>query len=154
MLAAFTGALDEWRVLQSASLVGLAQRALELTLDYVKGRRAFGVPIGSFQAVAHGLADMATAISGARYLCHKAAWAADELLPSSHLLALMSMAFSSATVKSAADRCLHFHGGFGYIRESDIQMYFRRALTWPSVIGDMRLNYQAIAECLLADERR
>ena len=58
-------ARDEWLVLMANALVGIGTRSIEIGVDYVKERHAFGVPIGSFQAVAHGLADAATAVEGA-----------------------------------------------------------------------------------------
>ena len=61
----FERALDEWRVLTAAALVGLAQGALDIGVAYVKERHQFGVPIGSFQSVQHRLADVATAVDGA-----------------------------------------------------------------------------------------
>ena len=72
---AFEAALDDWLTLTASALVGLAQRALEIGADYVKERRAWGVPIGSFQAVAHPLADAATAIDAALLVTRKACWA-------------------------------------------------------------------------------
>ena len=71
-------ARDEWLVLMANALVGVGTRSLELGVDYAKERRAFGVPIGSFQAVAHGLADAATAVEGSKLLAREAAWSAAE----------------------------------------------------------------------------
>ena len=70
---AFAVALDEWRVLTAAALVGLAQGALDLGVEYVKARHQFGVPIGSFQSIQHKLADLAAALGGARLLARRAA---------------------------------------------------------------------------------
>ena len=70
---AFSAALDEWRVLTAAALVGLAQGALDLGVEYAKARHQFGVPIGSFQSIQHKLADVATALAGARLLARRAA---------------------------------------------------------------------------------
>ena len=70
-------AVDEWRVLMAGALVGLAGAALEVGVEYAKQRHQFGVPIGSFQAIAHDLADVATAVDGAQLLVREAAWAAD-----------------------------------------------------------------------------
>ena len=71
-------AVDDWRMLTANVLVGVAARALEIGVSYVKERQAFGAAIGSFQGVAHRLADCATAVDGARLLAYKAAWARDE----------------------------------------------------------------------------
>ena len=76
--AAFDAALDDWLALTAAALVGIAAQALEIGVEYVKERKAWGVPIGSFQAISHRLADSAAAIDGARLLAYEAAWADDE----------------------------------------------------------------------------
>src|SRR5690606_35454957 len=75
--AAVEHALDDWLLLTGSALVGVAARALEIGVEYVKERHAFGVPIGSFQAIAHRLSDSAAAVDGARLLAYEAAWAAD-----------------------------------------------------------------------------
>ena len=65
-VAAYGRAVDHWRLLTGAALVGIASRALELGVDYVMHRRAFGVLIAGFQTIQHRLADNATAVEGAR----------------------------------------------------------------------------------------
>lgn len=153
----FGTALARWKVLTSAALVGLASMALELAVGYVKERHQFGVPIGSFQAVQHGLADLPGSIDGARLLTHKAAAAIDNGAPGvcdvnsndvDDPLALASMAilFAGDVAAHATDRSLHFHGGYGFAEEYDIQLYYRRARGWALILGD------PAAECLhLAD---
>jgi alkylation response protein AidB-like acyl-CoA dehydrogenase len=79
--AGFARALDEWKTLTAAALVGISVEALQLGRDYAMSRYQFGVPIGSFQAVQHGLADLPALIDGARLLNHKAAWAGDRPTP-------------------------------------------------------------------------
>ena len=74
-------ALAEWKILTAASMVGVATRALELGVAYVKERHQFGRPIGSFQAVQHGFADLVGLVDGSRLLVHKAAWACDRRQP-------------------------------------------------------------------------
>ena len=76
--AAWRRAFDEWRALTAAWLVGLSRSALELGTRYAVERKQFGVPIGSFQAIGHQLADAATALDGAALLAAKAIWALDE----------------------------------------------------------------------------
>ena len=65
-VAAYEAAIDEWLVLTAAALQAIGTRALEIGVEYVKERKAFGVPIGSFQAISHRLADSAAALDGAQ----------------------------------------------------------------------------------------
>ncbi len=109
-------------------------------------REQFGVPIGSFQAVQHGLADLPVLIDGGRLLAHKAAWAIDggtDLLDWRRLditdgtaLAAMAFVFCSEAAGTATDRSLHYHGGYGFAEEYDIQLYYRRARGWALVLSD------------------
>jgi alkylation response protein AidB-like acyl-CoA dehydrogenase len=138
-------AVNEWMALMGGALNGLAQRALEIGVDYVKEREAFGLPIGAFQAVAHRLADSATALDGSLLLARKAAWAADNLPQRQAELAAMSFAFAAETARDATYRSLHFHGGYGFMMEYDIQLYFRRAKAWPAVLSEPRRVYQMVA---------
>ncbi|MCU1359996.1 MAG: acyl-CoA dehydrogenase protein [Ilumatobacteraceae bacterium] len=141
-------AVAEWRLLTGAFLVGLSQRALEIGVDYVKHREAFGVPIGSFQAVAHGLADAATATSGARLLVRKAAWALDLGRDDAESLATMAFLFAGQAAELTTSRVLHFHGGYGFMLEYDIQLYFRRAKAATVVGGGATAVLRELSDCL------
>jgi alkylation response protein AidB-like acyl-CoA dehydrogenase len=132
----FERARDEWLVLMANSLVGIGVRSIEIGVEYVKERHAFGVPIGSFQAVAHGLASAATAIDGSKLIAREAAWAADEDTTRATQLACLSCGFCSDAAREASYRALHYHGGYGFMLEFDIQLYFRRAKAWPAVFGE------------------
>jgi alkylation response protein AidB-like acyl-CoA dehydrogenase len=149
--ALFATARDEWRVLTAAALLGVGQTALDLAAQYAKDRFAFGVPIGSFQAVAHPLADVLMGLVCARRLTHKAAWFLD--FEPSEVRARVSMAYYSAA--EAAERAgsvgIHTQGGFGFTLESDEQLLYRRAKGWPMVAGGRRAELQLIADRLLAD---
>src|SRR5690606_16928278 len=144
--AAHERALDEMMLLTAAAQVGIAARALEIALDYVGQRHAFGVPIGSFQTIAHSLADTATATDGARLLVHEAAWA-DSAEPErfAHLAAL-SLAFATESSRDATYRSLHFHGGYGFTEEYDIQHYYRRARAWSAIVAEPRVAYRRAAD--------
>jgi len=113
--------------LSAAWLVGLAASALDLAVAYTSERRAFDVPVASFQSVAHRLADLATAIDGARMLAQEAAWTIDHDHDRGLSLAGMAVTFAAATALEAATSCLHFHGGYGFMLEYDPQLYYRRA---------------------------
>ena len=150
--------LDSWKVLTSAALVGIADAALRLGVDYVMAREQFGVPIGSFQSVQHGLADLPVLIDGGRILTHKAAWALDRDEPGvvdwarnditdGSTLASMAFVFTGDGAAVATHRSLHYHGGYGFSEEYDIQMYYRRARGWALVLDD------PTAECLALADR-
>lgn len=143
-VAAHADALRIWEALTGAALVGLACRALELGVEYVLERRAFGILIGGFQTVQHRLADNATAIEGARLLARKAAWARDAGQPAAGTLATMALLFASETAFTTASDSLQMHGGYGYTLEYDIQLYFRRAKAWPLPAGDRRAAYAGL----------
>jgi alkylation response protein AidB-like acyl-CoA dehydrogenase len=165
--AAMARVLDEWRVLTAAALVGIAAQALDLGVAYVTERHQFGRPIGSFQAVQHGLADLPGSIDGARLLAHQAAWTADgggtgaldvdrNDIAEPAVLAAMAFLFSADVAALATDRSLHFHGGYGFAEEYDIQLYHRRARGWALVLGDPAREARRLADLLfgLADPVR
>jgi alkylation response protein AidB-like acyl-CoA dehydrogenase len=149
---AFDDALTQWMVLMANALVGLAARSIEIGVDYVKERKAFGVPIGSFQAVSHGLADAATAVEGASLLAREAAWsaAADAQPERTPELAALAFGFSSDAAREASYRSEHYHGGYGFMLEYDIQLYFRRARAWPAQFGPADVAFSRGAAFRLA----
>jgi alkylation response protein AidB-like acyl-CoA dehydrogenase len=137
----FEQARDEWLVLMANALAGLATRSLEIGVEYVKERHAFGVPIGSFQAVAHGLADAATDVDGGGLLAREAAWAAAGEPGRAPELAALACAFNAEAAREASYRSLHYHGGYGFMLEFDIQLYFRRAKAWPALFAEPAALY-------------
>jgi alkylation response protein AidB-like acyl-CoA dehydrogenase len=141
-------AVDEWRVLTAGALVGLAGAALELGVDYAKQREQFGVPIGSFQALAHRLADVATAVDGAQLLAREAAWAGDEGEDDAVALARMAFLFAARAAQDTSAVALHVHGGYGFTLEYDIQLHLRRAKAWPLALGDPRRGTLQLADAL------
>jgi len=135
-----------WQLLTAAALGGLRGSALELGVSYVKARKAFGVIIGSFQAIQHRLADLVVAGDGAQLLVYEAAWARDTGAPAAEALASMAFLFGADCAFRTSRECLQFHGGYGFTLEYDIQLYFRRAKAWPLALGDPRREYQRLAD--------
>ena len=131
---AVDAALDDWLVLTAAALAGMAERAVEIGVAYAGEREAFGQKIGGFQAVGHRLADIATASAGATLLAREAAWAVAEDPGRSAQLAAMAFAFAAETARNATDVALHVHGGYGFMLEYDIQLYYRRSRAWANVL--------------------
>ncbi|HXZ62698.1 MAG TPA: acyl-CoA dehydrogenase [Acidimicrobiales bacterium] len=137
----FEAAIDEWLTLTASALVGVATRAHEQVCAYAAERRAFGSVIGTYQGVAHPLADDATRLDGARLLARKAAWSLDVGDPRSRELAAMAFAFASETAERATYDAVHFHGGYGFMLEHDVQLHYRRARGWARVWGDADAGY-------------
>lgn len=144
--AAFHQSLDEWRVLTAAQLVGIAASALQIGVSYVKERTAFDVPLGSFQSIAHHLADCQAAVEGARLLYQEAAWALDQPTSDASALAVMAFYFAAQTAESVARWSLHFHGGYGFMLEYDIQLFYRRAKAIALLHGDREAVLDEVAE--------
>ncbi|MEV8516995.1 acyl-CoA dehydrogenase [Dactylosporangium sp. NPDC051484] len=147
----FEEALADWRILTAASLVGIGAAGLRLGVEYAKTRHQFGQPIGSFQALAHQLADAATLLDGAELLVLEAAWAGDTGSTRRHGLAAMAFTFTSGAARQATDRSLHAHGGYGYTMEYDIQLYFRRAKALGLLGGGAGVATDAVVTLALAD---
>ncbi len=144
--AAVEAALDDWLLLTAAALVGIGARSLEVGVEYVKERVAFDVPIGSFQAISHRLADSAAALDGARLLTYEAAWAAEDEPDRARELTALAFAMAGETARDASYRSLHFHGGYGFMLEYDIQLYWRRARAWSNVWAEPAAGYRRAAD--------
>ena len=142
---AWARALDEWRALMAVASCGLARRAIDIAVDYVKERVQFDVPVGSFQAIQHGLADAATRLEGAHLLAHRAVWALETRQRDASRLAGMALLFASETARFATDRALQYHGGYGFSEEYDIQLYHRRASAWVLQLGEPGTEYARLA---------
>jgi alkylation response protein AidB-like acyl-CoA dehydrogenase len=128
-------AADRIRVAIAAEVVGLSQRALEMSLEYVKDRKQFGVPVGSFQAVGHRCAEMLRATESTRSTAYFAAWAADadpERLPEAAALAAAAAADGGREVTASA---IQAHGGIGFTWEADVHWLYKRAHLDAALLG-------------------
>ena len=142
-------ACDEWRALTACALVGLGRRAFEIGLDYLKEREQFDRPLAAFQALQHGMADLAVALDGARLLALEAAWSLDDEPERAPALAGMALAYARETASDTAYRAMHYHGGVGVSDEYDIQLYYRRARGWALVAGDPSEEIDRLADHVL-----
>ena len=111
-------------VFQSRLAVGIAQSAFERALQYAKERQQFGKSISNFQAIQFKLADMATEVELARNLVHKATWLKDNDKPFGK--EAMAKLFASATSR-IANQAVQIHGGYGYMREYEVERHIRDA---------------------------
>jgi len=139
-------ALAEWKALMAVAYAGLAGEVLSMGVAYTKQRHQFGVPVGSFQAVQHGLADAATRSEGARLLAFRAVCAVDTGRADGARLASMALLFGAESARFAADRVLQYHGGYGYSAEYDVQLYYRRAAGWLLQFGEPAAEIARLAD--------
>ena len=119
--------LDRAEIALSAELCGLAQRALELSVAYVKERRQFGTPVGAFQAVSHRAAQMLLETEGARSATWFAAWAADAEPDSLARGASLAKAAASDAGRHVTAAAIQLHGGIGFTWEADVHWLYKRA---------------------------
>ena len=145
----FRRAVSEWQALTATAICGLGQRALQIGVDYALERHQFDRPIGSFQAVQHGLADAATELEAAYYLCQRSLWMLDAEERDAQTFAAMAFLFTSEAAQRAAASSLHYHGGYGYAEEYDIGLYYRRAKGWSLIYSNPAQEYQRLADILL-----
>jgi alkylation response protein AidB-like acyl-CoA dehydrogenase len=146
-------ALDDWLVLTAGALAGMAERAVQIGVAYAAEREAFGQKIGAFQAVGHRLADMATASAGATLLAREAAWSDDGEPGRRSELAAMAFAFAAETARDATDVALHVHGGYGFMLEYDIQLYYRRSRGWANVLMSPAAATRRVADARYGPRR-
>jgi alkylation response protein AidB-like acyl-CoA dehydrogenase len=141
-----TAAYDVPVVALAAELVGVAQRALDMAVDYAKERQQFERPIGAYQAVSHRLADMLWEVEEARSLTYYAAWAADAQPESLPLAASMAKARASDAANMVTHNAIQVFGGIGFTWEHDIHFFLKRARVSYQLLGTPRQHRERVAE--------
>jgi alkylation response protein AidB-like acyl-CoA dehydrogenase len=135
-------------VFLAAQAAGGARYALEITVQYAKDREQFDKPLGAFQAIAHYLADAATAVDGSETLVYEAAWARANGRPIERL-APMAKLFACKTYRDVTATAQQIFGGVGFTLEYDIQLFFRRAKQLQISWWDDRVLEELIAATVL-----
>ncbi|MBI5103666.1 MAG: acyl-CoA/acyl-ACP dehydrogenase [Solirubrobacterales bacterium] len=141
-------ALDRALVAVAAELVGVSQRALDMTVAYVKDRKQFETPVGAYQAVSHRCAQMLLHTEGARSATYFGAWAADaepERLPEA---AAIAKAAASEAGKEVTASAIQAHGGIGFTWEADVHWLYKRAQLDAQLLGGARTHRAAVARLL------
>jgi alkylation response protein AidB-like acyl-CoA dehydrogenase len=142
--------VDRATVVVAAELVGVSQRALEMTLAYVKDRKQFDTPVGAYQAVSHKCAQMLKDTEGARSATYFAAWAADaepERLPEASSLAKAAASDGGRDVTASA---IQAHGGIGFTWEADVHWLYKRAQVDATLLGGSGTHRARLAKLLAA----
>lgn len=140
--------LDGGRIGVAAQAVGIGQACLEEAIRYSKERKQFGRPICEFQAIQWILADMATEIDAARFLTLNAAFLKDKGVRYSKEAAQAKL-FASEAAVSAAINAVQVHGGYGYMKEYDVERYFRDSKLTEIYEGTSEVQRLVIAASLL-----
>jgi alkylation response protein AidB-like acyl-CoA dehydrogenase len=132
-------------VLAAAEAVGVAERTLDMSVEYAKVRQQFGKPIGTFQAIKHRCADMAVRTEVARAVVTYAAVAVAEGEPDAdfHVHSAKALA-STAAIQNATDNVQN-HGGMGYTWESDAHLYLKRARVLEHTCGSRVTHLDALS---------
>lgn len=136
VMSSWAAAKEEWKLATASTLVGTSGDALRLAADYSNERTQFGRKIGSFQGVAHPLADSQTDIDGARLLIVQAVSAIATGKPDAGALCAMAFWWSTQVAGPATERAVRTFGGYGVSLEQDIQLHYRRAKALSLVAGD------------------
>ena len=140
---------EGWPVVQRAlqratagkcsEMLGGADAVLEMTVEYVKERTQFGRSIGSFQAVQHHCANMATDVEGSRNIVYQAAWRVAEGGPAEREVS-MAKAWVNGAYERVCTTAHQCHGAIGFTKEHDLQLYTRRAKVLELTYGDANFH--------------
>ena len=136
-------------VLLAAESTGVARWCLEAAADYARIRRQFGVPIGTFQAVKHRLADLLIAVENARAATWGGAWSIASGWRDAPISAAMAKAVATENARIVANATLQLHGGIGMTWEHDVHLYLRRAKVNENLGGTPAEHFATVAALLL-----
>jgi len=128
--------------------IGIAERALQMAIDYANVRETFGKPIGANQAIQWMIADSETELEAARWLVLRAAWSVDQGLEPRHTSSMCKL-FGASAVNRIIDRVLQIHGGMGYTRELPIERWYRQVRLFRIFEGTDEMLRLIIARDLL-----
>jgi alkylation response protein AidB-like acyl-CoA dehydrogenase len=145
-----SAAVDRALVAVSSELVGVCDRALEMTVAYVKERKQFGVPVGAYQAVSHRCAQMLLETEKARSTVAFAAWAADSEPERLAEAAAMAKAAASDAGREVTSSAIQAHGGIGFTWEADVHWLYKRAHLDAALLGGAK-RHRARLAAILAD---
>jgi alkylation response protein AidB-like acyl-CoA dehydrogenase len=135
-------------LLRACDVLGASERALEMTVEYMKVRKQFGVVLGAFQAIRHMCANMRIELDGAQLITRSALWRATAGLPFA-TQAEMAAFFVRRTADHVLADCAELHGGIGFTLEYPLQFYYRRAKAQSLRLGPVTRQLASIADRVL-----
>jgi len=134
----------------AAESTGVAQRTMEMAVEYAKDRQQFGRPIGAYQAVSHRCAQMLLETENARSAVYGAAWAADAEPDSLPLAASMAKAYACDAGWRVPDASIQVHGGIGFTWEHDLHFFLKRGRANAAMFGDPKWHRERVADAVLS----
>src|SRR5699024_5571758 len=140
----FLYTLDGGRISIASLGLGIAQASLEKALNYAKERKQFKKPIADFQAIQFKLADIAMEVELARNMVYKAAWLKHQGKPFTKESAYAKL-FETETATRAGNQAIQIHGGYGYMREYEVERYLRDAKLLETGEGTSEIQRLVIA---------
>ena len=140
-------ALNADRILNCARSIGIAQASFDASVDYAQRRKQFGNPIGSYQAIAFKIADMAVKLEAARLLTERAAWLFDSGQDYVYAVSVAKLFASEACVEIARD-AVQVHGGYGVITDYPVGRYMRDSLVSTIGAGTSEIQRRVVARKL------
>ena len=140
--------MDLSAVLYASMMAGAGQRTLDMAVAHAKQREAFGQPIGAFQAIQHLCANMVNAIDGTTMLSREALWRTDQKLPYRVNVA-QAKSFGNEQCMMVVRSAQQIHGGMGFIRDFDLNLWYRRVASWSLRGGTAAEHRRTIAAALL-----
>lgn len=150
--ADYQRALDEWRVLTAAAIVGLVDETMNIAVEFAKTRYTLGVPISTLQGISHPLANIAITVQGGLNLARRAAWFLDNEPDERPELAASAFVFIAEEAAKAANMAVQIQGGLGVSSEAAASAYLVRARGWPLAAGDPAASAQHIADIVASRE--
>jgi len=130
-------------------LVGLAEKALEMVVDYLKVRVQFDRPIGVFQALQHRCADLMVGIELGKSLAYYACYASEKNLPDAPVALAMAQAYCSEMAQHTMSDCVQLFGGIGFTWEHDLHLYKRRAISLALNMGTTEEHREKVAKAYM-----
>ncbi len=141
---------DRLCVALAAESTGIAQRTMEMAVEYAKDRQQFGRPIGAYQAVSHRCAQMLLETENARSLVYGAAWAADAEPESLPPAASMAKAYASDAGWRVPNASIQVHGGIGFTWEHDLHFFLKRGRANAAIFGDAKWHRERVAAAVFS----
>jgi alkylation response protein AidB-like acyl-CoA dehydrogenase len=137
--------LQRANVARCAEMVGMAEQALKMTLDYAKERIAFGHPIGAFQSIQHRCADMLVDVEGSKFATYQAAWKINQGLKATREVAI-AKAFVSHACRRVMASAHQVHGAIGFTEDHILHYYTKRTRAYECSFGGIDYHLEKLAQ--------